>query len=30
LNSRIDYTDYDGVVDMLGLSESDFVKLEAD
>jgi hypothetical protein len=29
LNSRIDYTDYDGVVDMLGLSESDFVKLEA-
>ena len=29
LSSRIDYNDYEGVVNMLGLSESDFVKLEA-
>jgi hypothetical protein len=28
-SSRIDYNDYEGVVKMLGLSESDFVKLEA-
>lgn len=29
LDSRIDYNDYEGVVKMLGLSESDFVKLKA-
>jgi hypothetical protein len=28
-SSRINYNDYEGVVKMLGLSESDFVKIEA-
>lgn len=28
LGSRIDYNDYEGVVNMLGLTEDDFVKLE--
>lgn len=28
-SSRIDYNDYEGVVKMLGLSDKDFVKLEA-
>ncbi|MCH6198146.1 hypothetical protein MMU07_01035 [Aquiflexum sp. LQ15W] len=29
LSSRIDYNDYEGVLNMLGLTEDDFVKLES-